>query len=72
MFHCLNPTSNNYKWTLILSKLQLIVLLDFIYQVNEWLLERDNCAPVLVGVTGVLIAGTLVGMGFLYKVNLTS
>ena len=34
---------------------------------NEYLLERDACAPVLIGLAGVLIAGSIVGMGFLYK-----
>lgn len=48
--------------------LQLIILLEFIYSINEYLLERDNCAFVLITVTGMLIAGSLVGMGFLYKV----
>jgi hypothetical protein len=43
--------------------------LDFIYQVNEWLLERDHCAVALVALTSLLIIGTCVGMGFLYKVR---
>lgn len=49
--------------------LQLVILLDFIYQINEYLLERDHCAIALVALTALLIAGTCVGMGFLYKVR---
>ncbi|PRW59950.1 putative serine incorporator [Chlorella sorokiniana] len=46
--------------------LQLIILLDFIYVVNEWLLERDQCAWALVASTALLICGAFVGIGFLY------
>ena len=50
--------------------LQLVILLDFVYIVNEYLLERDRCAFVLVVLTALLISGTIVGMGFLYKVRI--
>lgn len=49
--------------------MQLIVLLDFVYFVNEWLLERDHCQVALIGLTGALLVGTFVGAGFLYKVS---
>jgi len=47
--------------------MQLVILLDFIYNINEYLLERDRAAPILIGLTFILIAGSIVGMGFLYK-----
>ncbi|GAB4821842.1 hypothetical protein N2152v2_008888 [Parachlorella kessleri] len=46
---------------------QLVLLLDFIYRINEWLLERERCSCVIVGLTGLLIVGSFVGSGFLYK-----
>ena len=49
--------------------LQLVILLDFIYAVNEWLLDRDHCAFVLVAASALLIIGSFVGLGFLYKVG---
>ncbi len=49
--------------------LQLIILLDSVYKLNEYLLERDQCAFTLIALTVVMIAGTFVGMGFLYKVR---
>lgn len=48
---------------------QLIILLEFIYVVNEWLLERDQCAWALVASTALLICGSFVGIGFLYHVS---
>ena len=44
------------------------MLLDFVYGVNEWLLERDWCRFVLVGLTALFIVASCVGAGFLYKV----
>lgn len=49
--------------------LQLVILLDSVYKLNEYLLERDQCAFTLIALTVVMIAGTIVGMGFLYKVR---
>lgn len=48
---------------------QLVIILDFIYSVNEWLLERKRCAFTLVSATLLLICGSLVGIGFLYNVR---
>lgn len=48
---------------------QLIILLDLVYSVNEWLLERERCAFTLVSATVLLICGSLVGIGFLYNVR---
>lgn len=48
---------------------QLIILLEFIYVVNEWLLERDQCAWALVASTALLVCGSFVGIGFLYHVS---
>lgn len=47
--------------------LQLVIILDFIYSVNEWLVERERCAFTLVSATVLLICGSLVGIGFLYN-----
>lgn len=49
--------------------LQLILLLDFFYRVNEWLLERRSCNAVTVTLTAICIVGSFVGIGFLYKVR---
>ena len=49
--------------------LKLIIILDFFYVVNEWLLERDHCAVTLVASTALMIAGSLTGIGFLYHVR---
>ena len=48
---------------------QLVILLDFVYSANEWLLERDQCAFVLIAGSGLMIVGSLVGIGFLFKVR---
>jgi serine incorporator 1/3 len=49
--------------------IQLVILLEFIYGMNEYLLERDDrcSAFTLVAASATLIAGSIVGMGFLYK-----
>lgn len=47
---------------------QLIILLDFFYWLNEWLLEHEWNALVVAS-TVVLIVGSFVGCGFLYKVG---
>lgn len=49
---------------------QLLILLDFIYALNEWLLSRDDALgnALLIGGSVVLMAGSLVGTGFLYHV----
>jgi hypothetical protein len=47
--------------------LQLIILLDSVYKLNEYLLEREQCTFTLIALTMVMIVGTIVGMGFLYK-----
>lgn len=46
--------------------LQLVIILEFVYVVNEWLLEREKCAFTLVVATLLMIAGSFVGIGFLY------
>jgi serine incorporator 1/3 len=48
--------------------LQLIILLEFVYAINEWLLERDDAFArvMLVASTLLLIVGSIVGLGFLY------
>ncbi|PSC71077.1 putative serine incorporator [Micractinium conductrix] len=46
--------------------LQLVIILDFIYVVNAWLVERRSCAFPLVAVTLLLICGSFVGIGFLF------
>lgn len=51
--------------------LQLILLLDFFYQINQWLLEREQCNFVVIGLTAFFIVGSFVGIGFLYKVVLS-
>lgn len=49
--------------------LQLIILLEFFYWINEWLLERESraCAVVLAGGSFLMIAGSFVGIGFMYN-----
>lgn len=37
--------------------------------VNEWLLERDQCAWALVASSTLLICGAFTGIGFLYHVS---
>ena len=37
--------------------------------VNEWLLERDQCAWALVASSALLICGAFTGIGFLYHVS---
>lgn len=49
---------------------QLLILLEFFYSVNEWLVERDQCAWALVAGSAFLIVGAFVGIGFLYHVCL--
>ena len=49
--------------------LQLVIFLDVIYQLNEYLLAREQCAFALISITALCIVGTIVGMGFLYKVD---
>ncbi len=49
--------------------MQLIILLEFIYVCNEWLLNRDQCAWALVASTALLICGAFTGIGFLYHVS---
>lgn len=46
---------------------QLVILLDFIYIVNEWLLDREWHWAMIIA-TALLICGSIVGTGFLYKV----
>ena len=43
-----------------------MIILDFIYVVNAWLVERRSCAFPLVAVTLLLICGSFVGIGFLF------
>lgn len=58
--YCLTPFPN-------CSCTQLVILLEFIYAVNEWLVTRDGwCSWVLVGSTILFIVGSFVGLGFLY------
>lgn len=47
---------------------QLIILLEFVYVVNEYLLDRDDnlARTALVSLSFLLIVGSLVGIGFLY------
>ena len=49
--------------------MQLVIILEFVYVVNEWLLEREKCAFTLVAATLLMIAGSFVGIGFLYHVR---
>ena len=51
------------------SVVQLIILLDFVYFANEWLLARDQCAFVLIGGSALLGVGSVVGLGFLFYVR---
>ena len=48
--------------------IQLIILLDFIYIINEYLLERDDGLGngLLIGGSALLIIGSIIGTGFLY------
>lgn len=46
--------------------LQLIIVLDFVYMVNEWLLEREKCAFTLIASSFLFIVASFVGIGFLY------
>lgn len=47
---------------------QLIILLEFIYSINEYLLERDDwiSRTALIFLSFLLIVGSIVGLGFLY------
>ena len=46
---------------------QLLILLDFIYAVNEWLVERRGAAhAALVAGSALLILGSFVAIGFMY------
>jgi hypothetical protein len=67
-----NGTFNVYQYiarvfSAFFILLQLVILLDSVYKLNEYLIEREQCAFTLISLTLVLIAGTVVGMGFLYK-----
>jgi Serine incorporator (Serinc) len=69
-----NGTFNVYQYIAMVFSaffilLQLIILLDSVYKLNEYLLEREQCAFTLIALTVVMIVGTIVGMGFLYKVR---
>lgn len=46
---------------------QLIILLDFVYDANDWLLGRPRCAFALVAGSALLIVGSFVGAGFMFK-----
>eukprot|EP00887_Chlorella_sp_A99_P006525 scaffold3.g6525.t1 len=45
----------------------LIILLDFVYDANDWLLGRPRCAFALVAGSALLIVGSFVGAGFMFK-----
>lgn len=69
-----NGTFNVYQYiarvfSAFFILLQLIIILDSVYKVNEYLLDREQCAFTLIALTVVMISGTIVGMGFLYKVS---
>lgn len=49
---CLVPPSPSPS--LSFSPLQLIIILDFVFAANEWLLEREGCAWALVTSTALL------------------
>ncbi|KAK9840265.1 hypothetical protein WJX74_006470 [Apatococcus lobatus] len=46
--------------------LQVLIMIDFIYLINMWLLERDHCLPGLVIGTLVTFIGSLGVTGVLY------
>ena len=46
--------------------MQLVVLLDFIYRLNNSLIDREGCVPVLVTLTAGCYVTGLVGIGFQY------
>jgi hypothetical protein len=52
-------------------RLQLLILVEFVYVANEWLLKQEGrwAAATLVAGSALMIAGAFVGVGFLYHVR---